>query len=337
MDDKYISLIAKYLSGDLPGEEREVLFELVNSSEEHKAYFEEMQQLWDLSAEEEEEDFDVDTDVAWKKVSSRINPVQTQPVVKESAKVFRLGQLLKIAAVLVGVFGAFWLYNNLGETTPQFASYETFEKERKEVTLPDGSTVWLNENSKLSYEESFEPRIVELEGEAFFDVKHLDENHKFEIKSGNARTTVLGTSFNVRAYPEEEEVEVTVETGKVLFEENESKKVEKKVTLIAGEAAVYKKKEADVVKVEKVTANADAWKTKKMIFQNAPLSEVLKTMERYFDVEIEVANENILNCPFDGKYPNPDIKALIGILEFSLDLEVNQNENKLIFSGEGCE
>ncbi len=338
MDDKYISLIAKYLSGDLEDKEREVLFELVNSSKEHKSYFEEMQSLWDVSGEEEE-NLEVNTDVAWAKVAGRIKPQNERPKTYEGPKVFRIGQLLRIAAVLVGVLGAVWMYNNFGESTPQIALFETQDDERREIKLPDGSTVWLNENSKLTYDESFEPRIVDLEGEAFFDVEHLDSDHKFEIRSGETKTTVLGTSFNVRAYPEEAQVEVTVETGRVVFEEEKKKaikKEKKKVILTAGESGVYKKKEEDVFKPEKVINNAVAWKKKQLVFDDLKIAEVITVLERYFDVEVEVENKNILECTIVGTYPNPSIESMTPVLEAFLGIEINQNENKLTFVGGSC-
>lgn len=335
MEDRYISLIAKYLSGDLEDNEREVLFELVNSSEEHKSYFEEMQSLWEIS--EVEDDFEVDTDAAWSKVSDRIKPQTEIPKIESRAKVFQIGQLLKIAAVFIAVLGAVWIYRNFDEKPSQIAFFETINEEQKELKLPDGSTVWLNENSKLSYDEKFEPRIVKLEGEAFFDVQHLDNNSKFEILSGATKTTVLGTSFNVRAYPKEEQVEVTVETGKVAFEKDIVKTVEQKVILLAGESGVYNKQKADVVKPKKMINNAVAWKKGKLVFDDDKMSDVKTVLERYFDIEIKMENDNILDCPLNGTYPNPEIEKLIPILEMSLDIKITQNENMLTFSGKGCE
>lgn len=336
MNDKYISLIAKYLSGDLVDREREVLFELVNSSEEHKAYFEEMQNLWEMSGVDTDDVMDVDTHVAWQKVEARIAPTTKVIAPKKSAKRFRLRQLLQVAAVLIGVLIVTFLVLNR-ETPVELALYETSKNERTEIKLPDGSTVWLNENSTLSYEPNFTPRVITLEGEAFFDVQHLDEDHPFEIQSGDTKTTVLGTSFNVRAYPKEDEVAVTVETGTVVLENKKVKKVAQKVILKAGESGVFKKKELNVRKTEESISNADAWKKQQLVFEeDASIREWVDVLERYFDLEIKVENPKILDCPLGGQYPNPDIDQLIEVLKFSLGIEINQTENTLIFSGKGC-
>lgn len=338
MDDKYISLITRYLTGDLTGEDREKLFELINSSEEHKMYFDEMQQLWELSEKSEEEIYpSVDVDAAWEKVSQRteatVKPISSAP----KTSIFRLANLLKIAAVFVALVAAFLVYQNQLDKDPVIAFYETGIKEKLEIKLPDNSVVWLNENSKLSYDEKFEPRTVQLEGEAFFDVQHLDAQHPFEIVSGTTTTRVLGTSFNVRAYANENQVEVTVETGKVSVKNEQTQKVAQQITLDAGESGIYQKQEERFLKPELTISNANAWKTQQLEFDDAEIVEVADVMERYFDIKVEIENDAILNCPFTGTYKNPDIDQLVEVLKFSLDIDIKQDENKLIFSGEGCD
>jgi ferric-dicitrate binding protein FerR (iron transport regulator) len=338
MNDKYISLVAKYLSGEINDQEREKLFGLINSSDEHKVYFEEMQTLWEESSDVEEEPMSLNLDDAWQKVAGRINPSgdltnEDDGIVRR----FHFGQLLRIAAVFIGLVGAIWLWTQLSGDPVEMLVFQTLDDEKRELLLPDGSTVWLNENSSLQYLSDFEPRVIELKGEAFFNVQHLDSDASFEIQSGETITKVLGTSFNVRAYPEEAQVEVTVATGKVAFEKQKAKDQEEKVLLTAGQSGIYKKEAKNVVKQSITISNADAWKKEELVFEDTPLSKVIEDLERYFEIEIEVENTNILNCPLTGTYPNPKIDQLVQVLKFSLDLEVNQNEQKLLLSGVGCD
>ena len=184
MNDKFLYLTSKYLTGELTDTEREELFAWVNTSEVNKAAFDEMQEIWSLSADVEE-DFEADVSVAWDKVSKRT-------IVKE-AKIVRYPwskQLLRIAAVIFVVIGAYWVVENWIRTAPDIV-HQTAANEKTQITLPDGSQVWLNENTKIAYAEKFDPRVVKLEGEAFFDVEHLDENQPFEITSGETKTTVF--------------------------------------------------------------------------------------------------------------------------------------------------
>lgn len=336
MDDKYISLIAKYLAGEIAEQEREALFSLVNSSEEHKAYFEEMQELWGLSVFEEK-DPEIDVDKAWNKIDQRINiPIEEK---KPETKVFRIGQLLKIAALFIGVFAAFWLFKMLNNDPGQMILVQTLDQQKQQITLPDSSKVWLNANSKLTYNDHFSPRVVHLEGEAFFEVTHQEDHSRFEIISGDTKTTVLGTSFNVRAYPEEEKVEVTVATGKVKLEEQQptkNKVAKKEVFLVAGQSGVYEKQQAKVTKVQKTIVNADAWQKEELDFQDVKFSEVIKSMQRYYNIEIKTENPKLLNCPVYGVYTKPDLKTLIQTIEVMIEAESRYEGNTLVFSGRGC-
>lgn len=334
MDDNYISLIAKYLSGDIDQPEQEALFELVNSSEENKAYFEEMQNIWNNSASLSD-DLMVDTDLAWQKVASRINPV-IQKKEKSPPEIFHFRPLLKIAAVFAGIIVAIWIYNNNQAARAEFITYQTLSKETKNLTLPDGSKVWMNEHSSLRFDKNFESRIVHLVGEAFFEVQKMEDS-KFEILTGETKTTVLGTAFNVRAYPDEPQVEVTVANGKVLFEDAISRQKEQKVILTKGDSGIFEKENEKISKVENAISNANAWKTRQLDFKDARLSEVISVMERYFDIEIQTVNNELLDCPFTGVYQQPEIEQMIKVLEFSLNLEIKENENILTFSGEGCQ
>lgn len=335
MTDRYISLIARFLSGDLADQEREELFGLINSTEEHKVFFEEMERLWELDLDDSTDNA-INTDLAWQKVAGRINPVVSPKKDDSSPKIFKIGPLIRIAAVLIGLAAAIWFLVDFGPNQ-QMAEYRTIENEKKEIILPDGSKVWLNENSSLTYDESFKTRMVELKGEGFFDVKHLENNDRFEIKSGDTRTVVLGTSFNVRAYPDEEQVEVTVATGKVLFEKDKKATLKEKVILTPGESGVFEKKQAVVVKAEKVISNANAWKTGELNFDNTKFSEVVDVLERYFDVVIEIENPEILNCPYTGSHKEPKINELLEVLKFAMDLQVNKTNNSYILSGgTGC-
>lgn len=333
MNDKYLYLTSKYLTGEIAEAEREELFAWVDESEVNKAEFEEIQELWSLSADVEE-DFDTDISVAWKKVANR--------TIAKEAKIIRYPwakQLLRIAAVILVVVGAYWSIDKWNQKAEDLV-YQTAANEKTQITLPDGSKVWLNENTKLAFAEEFAPRIVKLEGEAFFDVEHLTNDNPFEIRSGDTKTTVLGTSFNVRAYPEEQQVEVTVETGKVAFEkaEKEEAKDEKdtKVLLIAGDSGLFDRVERSVSKKELKNENANSWRTGQLSFANSQMRDVKEALERYFDIKINTSDEKILNCHFTGVYQKPELDQILEVLKFSLEIEIEKQQNKFTLVGKGC-
>lgn len=359
-DTKYSELIGQYLSGNISQSERKDLFAWVEASVQNKAFFEEMVNLWSLS-ERYEDDFETDTTKAWKQLNAKLKSggTTTKSMVFEagtsngSAKIVDLGaknapktkkvvpfyqQLLKIAAVFLIVVGigavAFNSFSNQGEMMVM----DTKEEEQKELVLPDGSKVWLNENTTFSYAESFDKREVFLKGEAFFDVKHLD-GKTFEIFSGDTKVLVVGTSFNVRAYEEEAQVEVTVETGIVKVSKKEQVKTEKQIT--AGQSAVVDKQKGEVKQSVKEISNAASWKKKSLTFGGKDtVQDVIDSFERYYDIKIEVQNPAILDCGIaqkgTGEIPNPKLEDMITIVQVMLNLEFIKKGDIYEVRGKGC-
>ncbi len=193
----------------------------------------------------------------------------------------------------------------------------------------------MNGDSELRYDEKFDQRRVELKGEAFFDIARMEEK-PFEIYSGVAKTLVLGTAFNVRAYPTEDKVEVTVVRGKVALVE--TKETQKAVLLEAGNAGSYDKAKKTVQKEEAPKVNADSWKTEKLVFENTQLNEVIESLERYFNVDIEASNPSVLNCHFTGNYEKPELDQILEVLAFGVDLSIEKyDDDRYLLEGIGCE
>jgi len=330
----HIDLIAKYLSGNIETPEREKLLAWVAESPANQAYFEEITQLW--SASEEYEDAftppnETKIENAWQAVAQKIS----RPAPTANIRYLSFGKVLlrAAAAILLLVAVAYWIWKPDNEADA-FVAISTGAGERKEITLPDGSIVWMNESSRLEYPRDFKKRQVMLDGEAFFDVRKAN-GQTFTIRSGEALTTVLGTSFNVRAYPEEGGVEVTVKTGKVELKAGDAK--ENRVLLSPGDAGVFEKSRKQVVKIETRNDNSDAWKTRSMIFDDTPVAEVIQTLERYFEVDIEVSNEAILKCQFRlDLRQDPKLDDILKLMDFTMDLKVVKQKDKYILNGEGC-
>jgi transmembrane sensor len=217
----YQQLIAKKLSEGLsPGEEKE----LEQWAEEHpsnKLHLGEMIRLWELAGKRKT-GFEPDTEKAWQRLRERMS----SNAVKNTAVSRPLW--LKIAAAVILVIGLGVLIRNLlpeekAVTAPVVMAQIRTEDSVKVFFLPDSSKIVLNKNSGFGYPEEFNDtvRSVILTGEAFFEVRH-DPARPFIIKAGNTETRVLGTSFNVKAYENEEEVQVMVVSGKVQFSPKDS-------------------------------------------------------------------------------------------------------------------
>jgi ferric-dicitrate binding protein FerR (iron transport regulator) len=217
-------------------------------------------------------------------------------------------------------------------------SHETIFKESGEtmtqVMLPDGSTVWLNKNSRLAYHDDFnkENRTVILAGEAFFEVI-ADRQKPFVVQTPQARVKVLGTSFNVNTYAgESKTTEVFVVTGIVNFSNN--KGANEGIDLKAGELAAASNN--TVMLLTSDDSNILAWKEKRLIFQKSPLNSVAKNLEAYFKIDIEIMNEDIGRCRFTGSFDQPTLEEIIEALSVSLDLTIVKKDDTYVVDGNGC-
>lgn len=165
-------------------------------------------------------------------------------------------------------------------STPKGGQYQ--------ITLPDGSKVWLNAESNITYPAKFAgaQRLVKLEGEAYFEVAR-NPAQPFVVETGRERVKVLGTHFNVNSYKDVEQSAVSLAEGRVSVSML-SKSAEEKV-LSPGQQAVVRNNRMDVRNVD--IGESLAWKNGEFMFNNESLSEVMQTLSRWYDFEYEIAPE----------------------------------------------
>ncbi|MDB5274310.1 MAG: hypothetical protein JWO58_2677 [Chitinophagaceae bacterium] len=213
MEKKYDHFIVRYLTDELSSEEKDSLMTWISASPEHYAYYNDFLKVWEHSSSRDA-DYIVDTDLSWNVLKAQIKKESKQ---RYGLSVFRSADFYQIAASIVLVLGLAYLiqsgvfWSSDANITRQTADRGDF------FYLPDSSMVWLNKNSSLTFTTSFDgkERVVYLKGQAFFDVKK-NPQQPFVIHASGTITKVLGTSFDLKAY-EQEDVLLTVVTGKVAF------------------------------------------------------------------------------------------------------------------------
>lgn len=336
--EKNLEKIAKYLSDNMVPEEKEELFAWVEADSDNKELFEDSMNVWE-AAEPSPDFFRANTDVAWEKMEERMEHKRQQEDVESSLEVVSLLRpMLRVAAAAILLLMAgLWYYDSISPELLDKSIVSTQKDQNTTVDLPDGSKVWLNENSTLEYEKVFDNRIVYLKGEAFFEVEKKD-GATFKVIAGASKTTVLGTSFNVRAYEEEAYVEVAVKTGKV---EVTSPKKQSKVVLQPAEYAIYTKTTEKVEKQSGPLVNADSWKKQELNFNKATMAQIIQDLERYFDIDIEVKNKEILNCDWEStstRILNPKLGDILEQINFGSPFSVDTVivNKKYVFRGDGC-
>ena len=197
---------------------------------------------------------------------------------------------------------------------------------RSNITLPDGSRVWLNSGSRLRFPISFasDKRVVHLSGEAFFDVVNNDECPMLISLKDNYMIEVLGTEFNVRAYDDEEGVQTALYSGDInLFKEDAgNQQVKKLLNMEPNEICIVKK---DTVRLQKSTverlSKVSAWKEGSIYFDNTPLGEVIKSIERCHGVNIEVRDQYILNYSITAHFDNESAIEIMNMLRYCAPID----------------
>ena len=251
---------------------------------------------------------------------------------------FRLYSWMYVAAavivlVVIGTIGM-KLFNHA--KTPDYASKNvvitTKTGEKATITLPDGSIVKLNAASTLSHPETFsdECRNVNLEGEAFFDVKKMN-GKKFIVNTKTHIVEVLGTTFNVMSYSQDQTVEIVLLTGKVKVLKTNGNSGE--VMLKPNEKYTYNAKLNEIT-VSQTNADFEtAWMINELVFRNETFKNVLNKLERFYGVNISSTRiESIENETFNGRFENNNIQKVLEILAIHYPIKYTIDKNNIVIS-----
>lgn len=243
----------------------------------------------------------------------------------------------KIAASLLFIIAsaAFFYYITISpEKAETVANITTTIKEnpagqRSTLRLPDGTVVNLNSSSSISYQEPFtdSARYVELTGEAFFEVAH-DPNKPFVVASGTVQTVALGTSFNVRAFQSEQDIRISLATGKVKVKIH-GKSSEKETLLEPGQQLAYDKVLETQEKKEFSELLDLGWKDGIIVFEDADLDEFITTLERWYGVTFEVTGTQKSKWHIEGKFDNETLKEIMEGLSFTYNIQYEMEGKRI--------
>lgn len=234
----------------------------------------------------------------------------------------------RIAAILLVplIIGVLLWYLQLPEDSKQaFATIQSPQGARTEFTLPDGTTGWLNNGSKLTYPVQFEnTREVALKGEAFFKVIH-NHGQKFRVRTNEISVQVLGTSFNVAAYENEPQVSVILQEGSVKILDSEQHET---CRLNPNEEFNYdrQKKKAVVRKVD--AENQVLWIKGILRFDGDPLSEVMKKLGRWYNVDFEFKDQTIQTYNFKATFKDETLEEILRMISLTTPMNYTIQERQ---------
>ncbi|MFA3782757.1 FecR family protein [Melioribacteraceae bacterium 4301-Me] len=303
-----LKLIKGYEKGTLSPHEKKII----------ESYFESLQKKggeWDELVMGDEE---VIEEKIYSKLVQLINDNETNLV----KKIVSSPSFLKIAAMIIIfisiIFGTLYIIDVHKEKNNLQTWNEKVTKigEKSILTFLDGTKIILNANSRLKYpvNSSRYKREVYLEGEAYFEVAK-DTSRPFKVYSGNIITTVMGTSFNIEAYPSENEIQISLVRGIVKVSKLDNKIKEDLVVLKPEQQLTYSKID-DVSKVGKFDkVETIGWKDNILKFNNVPLKKVFVKLERFYGLQFELLNESKANLKITANFQEESLRTVAEVIK----------------------
>lgn len=313
-----ISIMRRFIRNSCPNEEIVVAVTFLK----HARYRKWFGELMDEATIEPAEISDEQIENSFSMLERKLGPVSAEA----KSKHFPWPLLFRIAAVMTGfilVAGLAIYYLKTADSI----RYETGFGEIRTITLPDGSEVTLNGNTTVQYEENEAGiRTAKLVGEAFFKVHKTPDHRKFILTMPEAGVIeVLGTEFNVNHRASGSQV--MLRTGSIRLSVGHGKI--KEVVMKPGDLVEVSRGVAHLTRKKVDPALHDAWKSRKLVFENTPLHEITRMLTDVYGLEIVIGNQELLNKKLSGTAPIQSVDIFLEALSGSFDLQIHRRKNKV--------
>ena len=347
-------LIARSLNGELSEKEQQELSDILHQDATLLQQYDLLSRIW----KEKHGHPDFQDNAAAKQIISRIinkaeqgkNPVELPVSGRLNAK-RRKTWLVAASVLILGASAWFGINSSMRSSDPEQRSeaIEARKGSRSRSLLPDGTTVWLNAGSKITYDGDFTgaTREVRLDGEAFFDVVKQPDR-PFIVHTSGIDIKVLGTAFNVKSYPEDKTVETTLYRGSVnVFREEETER--KAIRLAPNEKLILLKRTAidaenlskdkaetssainigptnyTIAKIDSTKLESErfetAWIYSRLEFRGDSFEELARKLERWYNVTIVFNDEKVKQLSFNGSFEKENVEQAFTALKFALPFE----------------
>ena len=314
--DIHTEHIIAYLEGRLSKEEKEVFDQQLQSSPDFKKEVDDIRFIWETTAELKLHK-QINTQQNWKKISKQI---ATDKYKKKILSFIRTAAAVLLIPVLIATYTLFNTLKEWNNIPVEQVELSTAYGLISKVTLPDGSEVWLNSGSSISYPKRFtnNKRNVQLTGEAYFKVTS-DKSNRFDVVTPN------GLQVNVKAYEDEDKIEATLAKGHVEVSEI-GQPVSR--TLHPGEQVIYCKNTSKM-EVDKVNLAVEtSWKDGKMIFRRANMNEIVQRLARHFNVDIKLEGEELYDYKYSATFTTETLNDVLLLLEKTAPIKCTVIEPK---------
>ncbi|MFD1768785.1 FecR family protein [Sphingobacterium suaedae] len=334
-------LIGKKLSGEITALELDELTQLLNN-DFAEFPLQELEDMWKQPVSSgERADHNVAAERSWRRLEGTLDKDQDDSKQPDRRVVswFKRPFWLSSAAVVLVLAGILFHADLFDLTPPKNNQITAPDRGTSKVILPDGTSVWLNAKSHLTYKSDFGKKIreVKLQGEAYFDVAE-DAQHPFIVRTSTINLKVLGTAFNVRSYPDERVTEAALVRGKVRISllDNEDKEIVLKPSekLTVNNAIVRDGKKSaglndpplmTVTYVQKAPQDSlpyeALWLENTLAFNNENFEQIAKRMSAWYNVTMSIRNPNLKSVKMSGKFKDESVESALKALQLVADFD----------------
>ena len=307
-----------YFAGKISKADEKKLFEFIQKEEQNYQQFKDWERAWMLSEKE-----DLRTAREWESLQCRIRTHEAvNPMISKSGSdLWRWA--IAIAAMFVLIAGGTWVVLNT-TTFMNKAQYIVFEApygEKSKMTFPDGTVVWLNAGSSLKYSNKYntDDRVVELEGEGYFEVAKK-KKIPFVVHTRGYDVVVKGTKFNVTAYPEDSNITTTLMEGAV-----ELLKEKQHIAMKPGESVTLNVVSGKFTLTKVNSDVSKAWSENRIEYDNISLRELAAKLSRQYDVKIHLLTEEVGDKRFSISLRNQEtIGEVMSALKEIIPIQVER-------------
>lgn len=320
----YIKIIHLF-SGEASTEEKKAIEDWLSTSGDNQKLYADLQDIW-LGSGLINNAYEYNLEQTIRQFRERVAVEKKRNIRKKL-----MGNILKYAAITLLFLAlplSYWLGKNGGLEKDSFTTVTCALGDKTNLILPDSSKVWLNSGSKIIFNNDFikGKRQVFLEGEAYFSVTD-DKRSPFRVKTSEFEIEVLGTEFNLKAYTDETMMAATLVEGSLkVSNANEEKMVKPKQKL------VFNKESSKMKLYELTDVSAETqWKDGRLVFRNESLLEIQPKLERWFDVDIVFADDNVKQSRFTGILERESILEVISYFGHSKYVGSRIEDNIITF------
>ncbi len=332
-------LLARYVAGECSASEKAQVRAWIAVDDRAGRLLDELEVVWKVTAEQENPVDDLD---ALKRLNERIRqhaetpreqrlrPVGRPPVARSRRLIY---QAARVAAVVVlAVALAFLFVRPRAEAPAEGKVFATGRGQRATIRLADGTSIQLNVESRITLAPDFgeSERALTLEGEAFFEVSP-DSSRPFLVHGGDALVKVLGTSFDVAAFPDDQITRVVVKEGAVSVSTPRSMRRDT-VILRPRDAVIFQGKDAPLIHRGVDLDNYLAWTEGRLVFEHASFNEVATQLERWYDLDVHLTIPSNEVDRLNAVFTNEQMSEILNAIALALDLQYERDSRRVVFS-----